>query len=41
MRASNASSSSSRVTAYAGNHEWSVLIDLPFSTYNWHDVTIL
>jgi hypothetical protein len=30
-----------RVTAYAGNHEWSVLIDLPFSTHNWHDVTIL
>jgi len=30
-----------RVTANAGNHEWTVLIDLPFSSYNWHDVTIL
>jgi len=30
-----------RVTATADNHEWSVLIDLPFSTYQWHGVTII
>jgi hypothetical protein len=30
-----------RVTATAGNHDWSVLIELPFSTYQWHDVTTI
>ena len=30
-----------RVTATAGNDEWSKLIDLPFSTYQWNDMTII
>lgn len=30
-----------RVTATASNHEWSKLIELPFSTYQWHGVTII
>ena len=30
-----------RVTASTGNHEWSVVIELPFSVYNWHDVTVI
>jgi hypothetical protein len=30
-----------RVTATAAGHEWSKLIDLPFSTYMWNDLTII
>lgn len=35
------STTKARVTATAGNHEWTVLIDLPFSTYHWHDVAVI
>lgn len=35
------STTTARVTASAGNHEWSKLIELPFSIYIWHRVMVI